>query len=90
MIPLKSDADIQLIRSAGKILEGVLARLRERVQIGMTTRELDSFAEELIQKEKALPAFKGYKGYPASICVSVNEEVVHGIPDARGLKKAIS
>jgi methionyl aminopeptidase len=63
----------------------VLSKLRDKVKPGVTTRELDRFAEELAGKKGAKPAFKGYRGYPYSLCASINEEVVHGMPSARVL-----
>lgn len=86
MIPLKTDKDLVVLRKSGEILACVMNSLRKTVRPGVTTIELDRLAEELIRKEKALPAFKGYKGFPAAICASVNEEIVHGIPGDRKLK----
>lgn len=85
MIPLKSEKDLQMLKDSGQILARVMKQLQEMVCIGMTTAEIDKRAEELLLKENALPAFKGYKGYPASICTSINEEIVHGIPSKRKL-----
>lgn len=85
MIPLKSAGDLVLMRQSGKILARVLRRLREFVKPGVSTVEIDHLAEELLSKENALAAFKGYKGFPASICTSINEEIVHGIPGGRRL-----
>ncbi|MCU0652011.1 MAG: type I methionyl aminopeptidase [Candidatus Omnitrophica bacterium] len=87
MIPLKSKEDLELLRASGKILAKVMRRLRESVGVGISTSEIDKLAEDLIRQENAEAAFKGYKGYPASICASVNEEVVHGIPSERKLKE---
>ncbi|MFA5085425.1 MAG: type I methionyl aminopeptidase [Candidatus Omnitrophota bacterium] len=86
MIVLRSNEEIGQIRRAGLIVALVLNRLRACAKPGVETRELDRIALEEIFKNNGLPAFKNYKGYPASICVSVNEEVVHGIPSARKLK----
>lgn len=69
-------------RLVAEILEGV----KEKIQPGVETRELDELAEEMCRKHRVKPAFKGYRGYPRSLCVSVNEEVVHGIPGPRRLK----
>lgn len=85
MIPLKSDEEMQMLSVSGKILAKIMKKLEECVKPGITTREIDSLAEGLIIKENAIPAFKGYKGFPASICTSVNEEIVHGIPGKRKL-----
>jgi len=71
---------------ANRIVAEILEGVKEKVQPGIETRELDELAEELCRKHKVKPAFKGYRGYPRSICVSVNEEVVHGIPGPRRLK----
>lgn len=85
MIPLKSEKDLALLRSAGKILSRITQRLQASVGAGMTTEEIDRLAGSFIEEEKVLPAFKGYKGFPSYICASVNEEIVHGIPNKRKL-----
>ncbi|MGI9860723.1 type I methionyl aminopeptidase [Moorella naiadis] len=84
MIILKSRREIDLMRAAGRLVAGALAELGAHIAPGVTTGELDRIAEEYLRRHDAIPAFKGYRGFPASICTSVNEEVVHGIP---GLKK---
>jgi len=81
----KDARELAVMREAGHILAGVLAQLRERVAPGVTTEALDRFAEELIRKQGAAPSFKGYHGYPGSVCASINQEIVHGIPGARRL-----
>ena len=86
-ITIKSPQEIARMRAAGKILAEVLAVLREKVQPGVTTGDLDAIAAKEIEKRKAKPSFLGYRGYPAHICVSVNDEVVHGIPGKRVLKE---
>ena len=86
MITLKSDREIVFMREAGKIVALALQELRKAVAPGITTAELDSIAENIIRKNGAIPAFKGYNGFPASICASINEEVVHGIPCLKVLK----
>ncbi|AEB74930.1 methionine aminopeptidase, type I [Clostridium botulinum BKT015925] len=73
------------MRQAGKVVGETLALLEKSVRPGITTKDLDRIAEEYIRKCNAIPSFKGYYGFPASICTSVNEEVVHGIPDNRVL-----
>src|SRR3989304_3633533 len=83
MIPVKTPDEIERIRKAGRVVGRTLEMLGGNIKAGITTKELDAMAEEFIKKEGALPAFKGYRGYPASICVSVNEQVVHGIPGGR-------
>ncbi len=85
MIPIKSEEDLRMLKRSGQILAGVLRGVKKSVRAGITTSDIDRLSEELILKEKALPAFKGYKGFPASVCVSVNEEIVHGIPGPRVL-----
>ena len=83
MIVLKSAREIALMRRAGHILAGVMDRLRGFVRAGMTTLEVDEDVEAYIHREGAAPAFKGYRGFPATACISINEEVVHGIPSPR-------
>jgi methionyl aminopeptidase len=86
MILLKSKSELDLMRESGRKLAAVLARIKEVIKSGVTTGEIDALAEELIRQEKAIPAFKGYRGYPAATCTSVNEVVVHGIPGSQKLK----
>jgi len=83
MIVLKSAREIALMRRAGHILAGVVERLRASVRSGMSTLDIDEDVEAYIHREGAAPAFKGYRGFPATVCVSINEEVVHGIPSPR-------
>jgi methionyl aminopeptidase len=83
MINLKTSREIGIMKSASRIVAEVLAELREIVREGMTTAEIDRLASEMTLKRKAKPAFKGYRGFPSSICVSLNEEVVHGIPSPK-------
>ncbi|HHT46917.1 MAG TPA: type I methionyl aminopeptidase [Firmicutes bacterium] len=86
MIVLKSLQEIELMRQAGRIVGEVLYELSQAVKPGITTAQLDILAVRCIRKNNAEPAFLGYNGFPASICVSVNEELVHGIPGLRRLK----
>jgi methionyl aminopeptidase len=86
MILLKSLQEIAKMEVANRIVAEILEGVKEKVQPGIETRELDELAEELCRQRRVKPAFKGYRGYPRSICVSVNEEVVHGIPGPRCLK----
>ncbi len=86
MIILKSKQEIAYMREAGKILAHVHEVLKDAIKPGLTTKELDELAEAEIKKHGAEAAFKGYHGYPASICTSINEEVVHGIPGLKTLK----
>ncbi len=83
---IKSDRELEIMRAAGKIVAETLEKLKEVIEPGITTKELDRIAERFIRDNKGIPAFLGYNGYPASICASVNEEVVHGIPGNRVLK----
>lgn len=78
----KSPGEIEAMKEAGRISAKVLREVGARVQPGVTTLELDEFAETLIRLEGGIPAFKGYGGFPGSICASVNEQIVHGIPSA--------
>ncbi len=87
MINLKNKADIEGIKKAGEIVNKVLNELSEITKPGIKTIEYDIAAERAALSLKALPAFKGYNGFPFSICVSVNEEVVHGFPSQRRLKE---
>ena len=86
MIVLKTDRELEYMRDAGRIVGQTLEELRKAITPGVTTQELDRIAERYIRRSGAVPAFKGYCGFPASICASINEEVVHGIPTARHLK----
>ena len=88
MILLKSPREIALMRQAGSILAEVMDRLRSTVKPGMSTLDIDEDVEAFIVGRGAQPAFKGYRGFPATVCVSINEEVVHGIPSGhRRLKE---
>jgi len=87
MIPLKSEKDLEMLRKSGKILARVLKKLQEFIKPGVSTAEINNLTERLILAENAVPAFKGFKGFPASICTSVNEEIVHGIPGERRLSE---
>ncbi len=87
MIILKSDSEIKLMREAGRIVAIVLNELAEKVKPGINTAQLDRWAEEIIRKHHAIPTFKGYNGFPATITTSVNEELVHGIPSQKKVLK---
>ncbi len=87
MIVLKSSDEVEKMAIASKIVAEVLLVLKEMLQPGVTTVDLDKVAEERIRKQGGVPAFKGYRGYPATLCASVNEQVVHGIPSKRPLKE---
>ena len=86
MTAIRKDWEIELLRKANQIVAAVHAALAKLVRPGITTQELDAAAEEIIQLHGATPAFKGYMGYPAATCISVDEVVVHGIPGNRVLK----
>ena len=87
MIKLKSTREIKLMREAGKIVGEVLQEMENSINIGITTAMLNKIAERLIRRYGAEPAFLGYNNFPASICTSVNNEVVHGIPGLRRLEE---
>jgi len=87
VITLKSESELKLMRTSGKVVGQLLIELEKRIKPGVTTLELDKFAYEFFKKNDCVPAFLGYHGYPATICASVNEQVVHGIPDKRVLKE---
>jgi methionyl aminopeptidase len=86
MIVCRAKAEIEKIRRAGKVVAELLDDLKKMAQPGVTTRELDRYAEAKIRAAGAVPTFKGYRGYPASVCTSINEQVVHGIPSGRKLQ----
>ena len=80
MVICKSPAELEKMYRAGLIVWGALEEMRAMVRPGISTKELDEFAEKYTKEHKARPAFKGYRGYPGSVCTSINQEVVHGIP----------
>jgi len=82
-IPLKSAAELEAMRTSCRMTAEVLRQVADAVQAGVTTGELDALARRLIEGMKAKPSFLGYRGYPAAICISVNDEVIHGIPGRR-------
>ena len=86
MIVTKSAAELEIMRQAGRVTAAALRAVGEAVRPGVTTGELDALAEDAIRSAGAVPAFKGYHGFPASLCTSVNAEVVHGIPGKRRLR----
>ena len=87
MIIVKSPREIELMRTANRIVAEIHARLREHVKPGVTTLELDTLAEQWTKELGAVPAFKGYRGYQHTLCVSVNEVVVHGVPSDKKVLK---
>ncbi|MFZ5897659.1 MAG: type I methionyl aminopeptidase [Bacillota bacterium] len=86
MITKKSTRELSYMRDAGRVVAGTLKEIEKAISPGVTTKELDDIAEDFITRQGARPAFKGLYGFPASICTSVNEEVVHGIPGLRPLR----
>lgn len=86
MILLKSLREIAKMEVASRIVAEILEEIKSCIRPGVETRELDELAEELCRRHRVQPAFKGYRGYPASLCIAINEEVVHGIPGPRQLK----
>ena len=86
MIIYKSPKEIEILRKGNQVVAFVLKELKKSCQPGITTLELDQLADRLIKKNNCIPAFKGYRNYPASLCISINEEIVHGIPGERKLK----
>ena len=87
MIILKKESDLAKMRAAGKILARTLRLVGEQIQPGVTPKKLDELAEQLIREKGARPSFLGYRGYPAATCISVNNVVIHGIPDDTPLKE---
>jgi methionyl aminopeptidase len=86
-IVIKSEKEIEIMRQSGRIVAEILKLLSEKIKPGMKTREMDIIAESELKKRGAESSFKGYRGYPATICASVNDEIVHGIPGDRVLKE---
>ena len=87
MISLKTDEEIELLRENNLLVSQTLAEVGRHIRPGVTTKELDRVAEDFIRAHGAVPAFLGYEGYPASLCISINEEVVHGIPSDKVVLK---
>jgi methionyl aminopeptidase len=87
MITLKSDREIGLMRKAGAAVATILEEMAQMAKPGITTGDLDKYAESRCKELKVTPVFKGYKGFPASVCISVNDEVVHGIPSPKKVLK---
>lgn len=85
MIIHKSEREIALMHEAGKVVAEALEEIEKVIRPGVTTLELNQLVEDIMQKRGARPAFKGYRGFPASICTSINSEVVHGIPGLKTL-----
>ena len=87
MIYIKTDEEIELLRENNILVSKTLAEVGRHIRPGVTTKFLDSIAEDFIRAHGAVPAFLGYQGFPASLCVSVNEQVVHGIPSSKCVLK---
>lgn len=87
MITIKSEQEIEIMTEAGKILSEIIKKVAEKADIGVTTKELDRFAEDLILKSGNKPAFKNYQGFPACLCTSINQVIVHGVPSDYKLKQ---
>lgn len=87
MIVIKNDDQIEIMALAGRVVARTLDMVGVTIRAGMTTGQLDRLVEEFIRSEGAIPAFKGYQGYPASACISIDDEVVHGIPGRRMIKE---
>ena len=85
MIVCRSQSEIEKLRRVNQLVGRILAELRQMVKPGVTTEQIDALAEQRVREAGAEPAFKGYHGYPATVCASVNEQVVHGIPSSRAL-----
>ena len=88
-VRLKTRSELEHMRESGRIVAEVLELMDRLIQPGATPRELDEAAEAHIRSKGAVPSFKGYHGYPASLCVSINEQIVHGIPDGRVLESGV-
>ena len=86
MISIKNEQEIELMRKSGEITYGVLSSLKDFIKVGVTTKEIDKFVYDYIVSHDATPSFLGYEGFPATACVSINDMVVHGIPDNTKLK----
>ena len=89
LIKIKSEREIELLKIAGHIVYLTHQYLKPYIKEGITTKELDTLAENFILSQGATPSFKGYNGFPGSICTSINNQVVHGIPGTTKLKKEI-
>ena len=87
MVTIKSEREIELMREAGKILAKVHEELGKVVRPGISTKEIDRICEEMIRSYGCIPSFLGYEGYPASVCISINDEVIHGIPSDKKIIK---
>jgi len=87
MIPIKTDSEIKIMRENGKILAHIMEELKNKVEPGITTKDLDRLAQSLVLKYEGIPSFKDYEGFPATLCTSINDQIVHGVPSDRVLKQ---
>jgi methionyl aminopeptidase len=87
MIILRSEREIAKLRSSNRLVAEVLKEIKKAIRAGITTKELNDLADSLLREKDAIPAFKGYRGFPMTLCTSLNEEVVHGIPSDRKLEE---
>jgi len=87
VVQLKTKDEIELMRRAGQVVAQTLEMVHQHIKPGMTTAELDRLIEDFIRSQGAIPAFKNYQGFPASACISIDDEVVHGIPGKRVMKE---
>jgi methionyl aminopeptidase len=85
MIPIKTPQEIEVMAQGGQLLAKIIRELKTKVKPGLTTQELDKLATELVFNYGARPAFKGYRGFPATLCTSINEQIVHAVPSKRKL-----
>src|SRR5713101_6768598 len=83
MVICRSSTELEKMYSAGQVVWGALNALKKMAGPGVTTKELDAFADDFAREQGARPAFKGYRGYPGSLCTSLNSEVIHGIPSSK-------
>jgi len=89
MAEIKTKREIEIMKEGGKILAGIINRLAKEVKPGIATKYLDELAKNYILKAGGKCSFKGYQGYPACLCTSINEEIVHGVPSSRILKEVL-
>ena len=87
VVNIRSKIEVEKIRESGRIVYETLSAIEENILLGIDGKELDKFAENFIRSQGGEPAFKGYMGYPSSLCISINDEVVHGIPNKEPLKE---
>lgn len=86
-ILIKTKEEVQILQDAGKILSAIVSELKSSLKVGMTTKDIDDLAESLVLQHRVKAAFKGYRGFPSNACISINDEVVHGIPKGRKIRE---